>query len=97
MYATPHPVFVRFSDYHPAHHSEGYFYNFLLDRVPFRCEAHLLSPGNKDKSYLAECQQRGFINSDEVCRPASELDITVQSRAELSLCLQRADMGGHNT
>jgi hypothetical protein len=34
---------VRFTNYHPAHHTEAYFYNVLLNNVPFVSEAELLS------------------------------------------------------
>lgn len=34
---------VRFTDYHPLFSSEGYWFNRLLDEVPFREESELLS------------------------------------------------------
>jgi hypothetical protein len=37
---------VRFSEFHPDHASEAFFYNLLLDKYPFRDEAKLLSSNN---------------------------------------------------
>lgn len=56
---------VRFSDYHPAHHTEGYFYNVLLDRLPFCSEAELLSPlsVNPSQSHFFECRLRNILTS----------------------------------
>jgi hypothetical protein len=54
---------VRFTDFHPAHQMEAYFFNVLLQHCPFRSEAMLLSPENISSSYFAECQLRGIINS----------------------------------
>lgn len=34
VYANPYKL-VRFTDYHPAHHAEAYFYNALLQKIPF--------------------------------------------------------------
>lgn len=55
---------VHFTDYHPSHHTEGYFYNVLLDKIPFRVENDLLSPNNHMGFYLLECRLRGFVNSE---------------------------------
>jgi hypothetical protein len=65
VYATSH--LVRFSDYHPAHHTEEYFYNVLLDRVPFCSEAELLSPLsiNPSQSYFFECRLRNILTCVE--------------------------------
>lgn len=63
VYASDH--LVRFTDYHPAHHVEGYFYNVLLALVPFLHESELLSDAvtNPSRSYFYECQVRGIIRS----------------------------------
>lgn len=53
---------VRFTEYHPTSQPEAFFYNILLEKVPFRCEAELLSPENVEQSYLVECKLRNIIN-----------------------------------
>ena len=62
----PEARLVRFSDLHPAHNPEGYFYNLLLKFVIVRDEAQLISAKNADGSYFTECYVRGLITSDEV-------------------------------
>ena len=42
IYKLKEPALVRFSDYHPQHHTESYFYNVLLDKV---CSTLCLSQG----------------------------------------------------
>jgi hypothetical protein len=63
VYASDH--LVRFTDYHPAHHTEGYFYNVLLALVPFSHESELLSDAvtNPSRSYFYKCQVRDIIRS----------------------------------
>jgi hypothetical protein len=63
VYTSDH--LVRFTDYHPAHHTEAYFYNVLLATIPFSHEAELLSDSstNPSRSYFSECQLRGIIQS----------------------------------
>jgi hypothetical protein len=56
---------VRFTDFHPVHHTDGFFYNILLQHVSFRSDSHLLSPKNTTKTYFEECQLRGVITCDE--------------------------------
>jgi hypothetical protein len=56
---------VRFTDFHPVHHTDGFFYDILLQHVPFRSDSHLLSPKNATKTYFEECQLRGVITCDE--------------------------------
>jgi hypothetical protein len=41
---------VRFSIYSPCSQRDGFFYNILLEHVPFRDENSLLSVGNPNKS-----------------------------------------------
>lgn len=52
---------VRFTEYHPIRASEGYWFNFLLDVVPFRHEDDLLSH-TKDGSYLSEVLGRNILH-----------------------------------
>jgi hypothetical protein len=56
---------VRFSMPHPKTNPEGFFYNVLLDNVPFRLEDALLSPENGPRSYYSECCLRGLISDEE--------------------------------
>ncbi|MCO5577392.1 hypothetical protein L7F22_031224 [Adiantum nelumboides] len=56
---------VRFTAYHPGHHTEAFFYNILLCLTSFRSEADLLSPENTASSYFMECQIRNLIQSNE--------------------------------
>ena len=43
VYERPTKRLVRYTEYHPVHNMEGYFYNYLLSTVPFRCESQLIS------------------------------------------------------
>jgi hypothetical protein len=70
---------VRFSDFHPAHQIEGYFFNVLLQKYPFRFEADLLSPENSSWSYFVECQLHGLINNE------ANIETHLQSYAERHL------------
>jgi hypothetical protein len=56
---------VRFSDYHPAYNTEGYFYNVLLGAVLFKKESDLLLADNSTGSYFLECRLRGILTSEE--------------------------------
>ena len=62
----PQQRLVRFSDFHPAHNPEGYFYNHLLKHCIVRDEAPLLSVENNDGTYLTECRLRKIITSEKV-------------------------------
>lgn len=77
IYKRKRLAVVRFTDYHPGHHTEGFFYNVLLDRVPFYAEHTLLSEGND--SYFIECRLRGILTSEE------ELDDLIQTYSEKHL------------
>jgi hypothetical protein len=56
---------VRFSDYHPRHSTEAFFYKLLLEKVAFRDEATLLSPHNTENSYFTECQLLRLIDDEQ--------------------------------
>jgi hypothetical protein len=47
---------VRFTNFHPTHNSEGFFYNVLLQKIPFHYEKNLNSNSNIHQSYVYECQ-----------------------------------------
>lgn len=56
---------VRFTDFHPAHQSEAYFYNVLLRECPFDQETDLLSLENTSGSYFQECILRSLVLSED--------------------------------
>ena len=56
---------VRFTDYHPAHNMEAFFYNVLLKHVAFHTEANLISADNVCGSYLLECYLRGLLQNED--------------------------------
>eukprot|EP00882_Tetradesmus_deserticola_P001750 GHRQ01001880.1.p1 GENE.GHRQ01001880.1~~GHRQ01001880.1.p1 ORF type:complete len:1314 (+),score=134.67 GHRQ01001880.1:549-3944(+) len=64
VYHMSTPSIVRFTDYHPAYNVEGYCYNLLLSKLPFRNETELLSQGD-GSSYLHECIVRGIITCQD--------------------------------
>ena len=49
------PRLVRFSDHGPAWNPEGFFFNELLQKVPFTVETSLLSAVNTTGTYFNEC------------------------------------------
>lgn len=55
---------VRFTDFHPAHQPEPYFYNVLLSECPFDQEDDLLSQENQSRSYFEECILRSLVVSE---------------------------------
>jgi hypothetical protein len=65
VYRLPAPRIMRYTDYHPGHDSEGFFYNVLLQHIPFRSEEELLSPHNVERSYFVECFARGILQDDD--------------------------------
>ncbi len=65
VYRRTDPALVRFSSAHPAHNPESFFYNVLLQHVPFRHEAELLSIQNRMGTWREECRVRGIITSEE--------------------------------
>jgi hypothetical protein len=62
VYAPAKPRIVRFSDPNPATKPEAYFYDLLLEHVPFRDESELLSASNKSRTYFEECKLRGIVS-----------------------------------
>jgi hypothetical protein len=62
IYKRAHPASVRYTDYHPGNQPEGFFYNVLLGKVPFRLERSLLSAENLHDSYYVECFLRGIVS-----------------------------------
>ncbi len=52
---------VRFTNFHPIHNSEGFFYNVLLQKIPFHDEKNLLSNCNIHQSYVYECQIQNWL------------------------------------
>lgn len=59
---APHRL-VRFSEPHPQHAPDAFFYNKLLRHVPFRNEADLLPDGCA--TYLATCIRHGLYSADK--------------------------------
>ena len=64
VHARHEPAIVRFTDYHPARNIEGYCYNMLLRKVPFRHEEQLLELGDGN-SYLTSCILQGYIQDED--------------------------------
>ncbi|GAX85376.1 hypothetical protein CEUSTIGMA_g12793.t1 [Chlamydomonas eustigma] len=56
---------VRYTDPHPVHQTEAFFYNLLLRKVVFRKEEELLSWDNPDGTYYTECIIRGFVTDED--------------------------------
>jgi hypothetical protein len=63
VYHAPPDYLIRFTDFHPIHQMEAYFYNVLLRRVHFRSEEELLTRGNM--SYFMECYLRRIFTDAE--------------------------------
>ena len=53
---------MRFIDYNPMSSTEAFFYNILLQHIPFRDESELISSPNTQQSYILECKLRGLIH-----------------------------------
>ncbi|KAL0038301.1 hypothetical protein WJX77_001290 [Trebouxia sp. C0004] len=70
---------VRFTDYHPVSQSEAFFFNILLQKVPFRDENQLLSTENSSKTYFEECYLRRTMTS------AEDLNLLLQHYADYHL------------
>jgi hypothetical protein len=51
---------IRFRD--PLSDAESFFYNVLLQQIPFRDESELFSIGNARHSYILECKLRGLLD-----------------------------------
>ena len=65
VYRRPTPIICRYTDCNPSTDIEGFCFNLLLEKVPFRSETELLHPRNTEGSYFAECIRRGFIKDQE--------------------------------
>jgi hypothetical protein len=61
VFRLSEPRMVRFTDFNPAVNPEGFFYNLLLRKVPFRHEPSLLSEDNASQTYYEECQRRALF------------------------------------
>ncbi len=53
---------TRFTNFHPTHNIEGFFYNILLQNMCFRRELDLLFASNLQKSYVCECHICGLVH-----------------------------------
>ena len=94
---------IRFTDFHPAHHFESFFFNVLLQHIPFRNESSLLSNNNVHKSYYIECCIRKLINTEddidtlvhEYCKLHFMMD---ENRQQLTnMIMQKAPIHGLDT
>ena len=56
---------MRFSEYHTTKNSEAFWYNYLLEHVPFSSETELLAH-TADGSYMSEVMNRGLVETDLV-------------------------------
>lgn len=57
---------VRFSVYNPAVQPDAFFYNVLLNNVPFSQEADLWGADNQDtRDSFKECVRFGIITSED--------------------------------
>jgi hypothetical protein len=54
---------IRFTDYNPLSDVESFFYNILLQHIPFRDESELFSTANTRHSYILECKLRGLLDN----------------------------------
>ena len=52
---------TRFTDFHPTHNTQGFFFNILLRNFTSGDERQLLSERNANKIYLLECYIRGLF------------------------------------
>ncbi|MCO5604327.1 hypothetical protein L7F22_058492 [Adiantum nelumboides] len=59
------PHLMRFTEYHPGHHTEAFFFNVLLQRTTSRTTSELISTSISSSSYYVECQIRKLINSED--------------------------------
>jgi hypothetical protein len=65
VYKLPYRRIVRFTDYHPVRHPEGFFYIVLLHHASFSAEEEFLSDDNDHRSYVLECFLRGIVTDTE--------------------------------
>ena len=52
---------TRFTNFHPTHNTEEFFFNILLRNVCFRDERELISDQNTNKNYTLECYKQGLL------------------------------------
>ncbi|KAK9829469.1 hypothetical protein WJX72_006051 [[Myrmecia] bisecta] len=72
---------VRYSDYHPAYQCDAFFYNLLLEYVPFRNEEELIQLSNSPGQYFLECALRPE-GCPARCNTVEELEQHVQLYTE---------------
>lgn len=70
---------VRFTDYHPVSQTEAFFFNLLLQKVPFRSETDLLTPDNHSATYFEQCIRYGLVTTIE------DIDALLQDYAQRHL------------
>ena len=54
---------TRFTDFHPIHNSEAFFFNVLLRTIPLKNENDFLSATNIEQSFIRECHNREIISN----------------------------------
>ena len=86
---------VCFSDPHPVRHTEAFFYNVLLEKVPFRHESELINSrieededddkvDNLSKTYFEQCQlERLFSTFKELRSLLKELYVATLASARM--------------
>ena len=52
---------TRFTDFHPTHNTQGFFFNIPFRNFTFKNERQLLSKRNTNKNYLLKCYIRGLL------------------------------------
>ena len=66
VYKRPADQPVRFSTYNPGVHPDAFFYNVLLEYVPFTRECDLFGADNqKARDSFKECVRFGIITSED--------------------------------
>ena len=53
---------TKFTDFHPTHNTQGFFFNIPLRNLTFRDERQLLSKRNTNMNYLLECYIKGLLH-----------------------------------
>jgi hypothetical protein len=54
---------IRFTDYNSLSDAKSFFYNILLQHIPFRDESKLFSTTNMQYSYILEYKLRGLLDN----------------------------------
>ena len=66
IYRRPPDQPVRFSTYNPGVNPDAFFYNVLLEYVPFTSECDLFGPDNqKARDSFKECVRFGIITNED--------------------------------